>query len=71
MSAKVQPLLTSPCELVLSDTVGLSLGKTHLSKLKDSKMSGWLTVKECLVSEDFLQEDGCFDLQYLVQPVHC
>lgn len=35
---KVQALLSSPCELGLRDTVGLSLGRTHLSKLKDSKM---------------------------------
>lgn len=35
---QVQALLSSPCELGLSDTVGLLLGGTHLSKLKDSKM---------------------------------
>ena len=35
---KVQALLSSPCELGLRDMVGLSLGRTHLSKLKDSKM---------------------------------
>ena len=35
---QVQALLSSPCELGLSDMVGLSLGGTHLSKLKDSKL---------------------------------
>lgn len=35
---QVQALLSSPCELGLSDMVGLLLGGTHLSKLKDSKM---------------------------------
>lgn len=37
VSDQVQALLSSPYELGLSDTVGLSLGGTHLSKLKDSK----------------------------------
>lgn len=71
MSDRIQALLTSPCELILNDRVGLSLGKTHLSKLKDSKMSGWLILKGCLVSKDFFQKDGCLDFQYLVQAVHC
>lgn len=35
---KVQALLSSPCELGLRDSAGLSLGRAHLSKLKDSKM---------------------------------
>lgn len=52
VSDQVQALLSSPRELGLSDTVGLSLGGTHLSKLKDSKMWGWLPVKGCLVERD-------------------
>lgn len=73
MFDKAQAVRTPPRELVPNNMVGLSLGKAHLSKLKDSKMSGWLTLQGCLAPKGLFQKNGClgpYALQYLGQPVH-
>lgn len=60
-------------ELVSNGMAALSLGKAHLSKLEDHRMSVWLTLKGCLTTKGLFQKDGCFGpspLQLLVWPLH-
>lgn len=65
--------LTLPQELVPNGTVALSLGKAHLSKLEDPRMSAWLPLQGCRTPKGLSQKGGCFGsppLQHLVWPLH-